>query len=144
MKVTKSQPTANQHPPHLKGTSSSSLSVNSGGSRDHDQDDDQSPPMSPLRLPQLSSSSSSISSWSSSSQNSQSSDDGDNNINSQCNNSKEDRSTYNTKFARYHLETYRQNDRMRWNFDFDHNRPLDDTHHHHHQTVARYQWEPAI
>lgn len=60
----------------------------------------------------------------------------------QCN-SKEVESSYNTKFARYHLETYRQNDRLRWNFDFDHNRPLDDNHHHHHQTVARYQWEPV-
>lgn len=59
----------------------------------------------------------------------------------QCN-SKEVESSYNTKFARYHLETYRQNDRLRWNFDFDHNRPLDENHHHHHQAVARYQWQP--
>lgn len=118
------------------------------GERDN-LDEDQSPPMSPLRLPQLSSSSSSISSWSSSSQASQSgSEDGcELGGSSQCNSSsssKEERASYNTKFARYHLETYRQNDRMRWNFDFDHNRPLEESHHHHHQTVARYQWEPAI
>lgn len=110
---------------------------------DNQIDQDQSPPMSPLRLPQLSSSSSSIASWSSSqtSQLSEFSDLGE------CN-SKEDRSSYNTKFARYHLESYRQNDRMRWNFDFEHNRPLDDSHHHphHHPTVGhgRYQWEPAV
>ena len=105
--------------------------------------DDQTPPISPLRSPQLSSSSSSISSWGGlSSQGSQLSiDDGENSngsSSSQCNS----KDTYNTKFARYHLETYRQNDRMRWNFDFDHNRPLEDSHHHHHQTVPRYQWEP--
>lgn len=130
MKVTsKSQPTTSDH--HLKVPPLTLV--------EH-QDDDQSPPMSPLRLPQLSSSSSSISSWSSSSQASQSSDDGDM---MQCN-GKEDRSTYNTKFAKHHLETYRQNDRMRWNFDFNHNRPLDDDHHQHHQVVARYKWEPAI
>lgn len=126
----------NRHPRTIK-TSISSLP----GDRD---DDDQSPPNSPLRLPQNPfSSNSSISSWSSSSRASESSEDGDacNNTN---NNSKEDRMSYSTKFARYHLETYRQNDRMRWNFDFEHNRPLDDQHHHHHQTVARYQWEPAI
>lgn len=116
------------------------------GDRD---DDDQSPPNSPLRLPQIFSSNSSISSWSSSSRASESSsEDGDacnNNSNATTTgNSKEDRMSYSTKFARYHLETYRQNDRMRWNFDFEHNRPLDDQHHHHHQTVARYQWEPAI
>lgn len=111
-------------------------------SSEHDDRDDQSPPMSPLRLPQLSSSSSSIASWAS--QGSQiSSEDGDSQPASGCN-SKEDRAAYNTKFARYHIETYRQNDRMRWNFDFDHNRPLDDNHHHHHHAVARYQWEPAI
>lgn len=113
--------------------------------RDHnlnlnqEQDDqDQSPPLSPIRMPQLSSSSSSIASWSSSSAfSSSSSEEGECNSNGM---SKEDRATYNTKFARYHLETYRQNDRMRWNFDFDHNRPLDD---HHHSSGARYQWEPA-
>ena len=74
-------------------------------------------------------------------------DDGDSNGSSSSSslcNSKEDRATYNTKFAKHHLDTYRQNDRMRWNFDFDHNRPLDDNHHHHHQSVPRYQWEPAI
>lgn len=138
---------------HLKETSSSQSSSNSSSSLTLDRDDDQSPPLSPLRLPSsqksLSSSNSSISSWKSSHQllGSQSSDDGDSNhsIGSAVScNSKDDRSTYNTKFARYHLETYRQNDRMRWNFDFDHNRPLDDSHHHHHQTVPRYQWEPAI
>lgn len=106
-----------------------------------DTDEDQSPPMSPLRLPQLSSSSSSIYSWSSSQGSGKMSDDDD----SQplCN-SKEDRSSYNTKFAKYHLESYKKNDRIRWNFDFDHNRPLDDSHHHHHQTVARYQWKPDL
>lgn len=106
-----------------------------------DQDsssDDQSPPISPLRLPQLSSSNSSIFSWTTASQGSHSTDSMDLD---QCN-SKEDRATYNTKFARYHLETYRQNDRMRWNFDFDHNRPLDDSHHH--PTSPRYQWEPSV
>lgn len=114
-----------------------------------EHEDSNSPPMSPLRLPQLSSSSSSISSWpfcdhNRASHSSQSSEDGDSQP-ALCNsNSKEDRSSYNTKFARYHLETYRRNDQMRWNFDFDHNRPLDEQHHHHHQTAARYQWEPAI
>lgn len=103
-------------------------------------DEDQSPPMSPLRLPQLSSSSSSIYSWSSSQGSGHISDDDSQPL---CN-SKEDRSSYNTKFAKYHLETYRKNDRIRWNFDFDHNRPLDDSHHHHHQTVPRYQWKTDI
>lgn len=118
---------------------------------------DESPPLSPLRLQQLSPSASSISSWSSASQASQLSDDGtggelhsplmgpgSSSCNSNGSNASSSKETYNTKFARYHLETYRQNDRLRWNFDFDHNRPLEDSHHHNHQTVARYQWEPDI
>lgn len=120
----------NQH--HMKA-SLANLSEHDSSS------DDQSPPISPLRLPQLSSSNSSIFSWTSASQGSNSSDSMDVD---QCN-SKEDRASYNTKFAKYHLETYRQNDRMRWNFDFDHNRPLDDSAHHR-PSSARYQWEPAV
>lgn len=145
--MTKSQQahqTSQQH--HLKANAISTHNMS-----DQDQassSDDQSPPISPLRSPQLSSSNSSIWSWSSSSQSSQSSnsDPLEFDPQQQCN-SKEERSSYNTKFARYHLETYKQNDRLRWNFDFDHNRPVDDnTHHHHrHATVAaRYQWDPAI
>lgn len=137
----------------------------------HQHHEDHSPPVSPLRLPQLSSSQTSISSWQSSSSqpasalpvlssssssssssqrsshsksSSQSSLSFDFDADDHLCNSKEDRASYNTKFARYHLETYRQNDRMRWNFDFDHNAPLDDAHHHHnsHTVANKYHWKP--
>lgn len=151
MKVSKPL-SASEHPLKLSPITVSSNNSNhssnhSDRDRDRDReratdDEDQSPPMSPLRLPQLSSSSSSIYSWSSS-QGSGHISSGDDDSQPLCN-SKEDRSNYNTKFAKYHLETYKKNDRIRWNFDFDHNRPLGDSNHNHHQTVARYQWKPDI
>lgn len=53
-------------------------------------------------------------------------------------NYKEERSAYNSKFARYHIESYKQHDRMRWNFDFDHNKPLDNSSP---TSVGRFDWD---
>lgn len=52
--------------------------------------------------------------------------------------------SYNTRFAKYHLETYRQQDRNRWNFDFDHNKPLDSDNRSQSPSSSRFQWEPAL
>lgn len=172
-------------PPTLSGFDSNSFldrhrssannNLGRGSSSDNLLDslgEDQSPPISPLRLQQLSPSGSSISSWTSSlSQASQLSIDAIDQFNPQFHNDHHNnhspiglptsllcnsdsngstrssgggKETYNTKFARRHLDAYRQNDRMRWNFDFDHNRPLDQEQSNHHQaSIPRYQWEPT-